>query len=140
MTVSQSITASIPPQRTSMCTPSLQSSFIMTPTHPQHIAPFFQSPLVTSVTYQTCTARTQTHTHARSNQANPITDMSSLVLNPCNPGADFTVQHHFLLHHSGRSRGSRTTNQGQQRQPASFSPLQDGENTCSLFSLFSLSL
>lgn len=60
MTVSPSITALIPPQQSSVCTPqpSLLSSFIMTHPHTltyqHHITLVFQSPLGTRVTYRMC--------------------------------------------------------------------------------------
>lgn len=121
MTVSHSITALILPQQTSVCTPqpSLPSSFIMTHTHQHHITLVFQSPFVAFVTYCMCTG-SHTHTRTRTqptHRANPITGWSSLALNPCDPDVDFTLRHHFLLHHSGR-HSSRTTNQGRRQHLA----------------------
>ncbi len=107
-----------------VCTlmPFLPSSFIVTHTHQQHITLFFQSRLwhLWRTVYARKHAHTYTHAHKctrtqPTHWANPITNWSSLVLNPCTPDADFTRQHHFQLHHS-EWHGSRTTNQGRQQR------------------------
>lgn len=119
MTVSHSIIALIRPGQTSERTPrpSSPSSFIMTHRRQHHITLFFQSPLVTYVTYKNGRTQTDTRIHTQpTHRANPITAWSSLVLNPDDPYVVFALQPDLLLHPSPAGRqGSRTRNQGQQQ-------------------------
>lgn len=92
----------------------------------------FSTTFVTFVTYymrmDACTQTQPTH------WANPIANWSSLVLNPCNPDADFTLWHHFQLHLSGR-HGSRTTKQGRKQRRVLLSIKETRKHLHALFYL-----